>query len=176
VLAQPGALLAVGLLVAALVLPACGGEDDEPPGGPATTAETTGAAPDASGVEGGGDRRDQIPRASPVSSDEELVEAAVLTVLAGRDARSACGEAMTESFLRTAYGDRGGCIAARDPATLADRGTTGVRAVEIDGQRATAIARPQGGTYDGERLEVGLQRVEGGWRVDRLSADIPVGP
>jgi hypothetical protein len=174
VLVQPGALLAVGLLVAALVLPACGAKESEPPGDPATTAETAGSAPDASSGEGEG--RDEVPRASSAPSDEELVEAAVLTVLAGRDARSVCGEAMTESFLRTAYGDRGGCIAARDPETLADRRTTGVRAVEVDGQRATAIARPQGGTYDGERLDVGLRRAEGGWRVDRLSADIPVGP
>ena len=51
-----------------------------------------------------------------------------------------------------------------------------VRRLEIDGDAATAAVRPDGGIYDGERLDATLVRKGDAWKVDRLDADIPVGP
>ena len=40
--------------------------------------------------------------------------------LSSPDAEAVCDEVLTAEFLRKAYGDRAGCVAARKPASLAD--------------------------------------------------------
>jgi hypothetical protein len=175
-------LLAVAIVVLVIGLDRCGGEEDG--GEEATTPATTTAAPEPEPGEGepGGDREGATPAtdgpatASPGLSDPELAEAALLQVLAGADPRRVCDRAVTERFLREAYGGREGCLNGRDPASLARPGATRIGEPRIEGDRAELSARPAGGTYGGERLDAVVVRTPEGWRVDELSADIPVGP
>jgi hypothetical protein len=179
-------LLALVLAAIVLALGQCGEDESAGTGqgsGPAastTTATTTDgdATPRAvePGEDGGEAPDDDPAAASPAPSDEELIEAAVIAVLAGKDPRRVCTSTLSERFLREAYGGLQGCLNGRDPASLARPGGTRVEPVRIDAGRAEVVAHPAGGTYGGERLEAVVVRSAGGWRVDELRADIPVGP
>jgi hypothetical protein len=159
------------LLISALVLllGACGGDDEsateagptvetavEADGGVSTDAEQTGSGADSA------------------PSDEERIEGTIAALLTSSDPAEACDEAVTDAFLRRAYGDRAGCGAALAPAALARR--VRIRMLEIAGAGATAVVLPEGGVYDGQQLDVMLVREGDRWEVDGLEADIPVGP
>lgn len=155
------------MLLSALVLGGCGGDDEstEPAPGLGTAAEGNGGA----GTEGGQATTD----GDSGPSDEELVEVAIDAVLSSSRPAKVCG-GVTDEFLRRAYGDRAGCAAAIDLAAQAK--VVMVRRLEIDGDAAAAVVRLEGGIYDGGRLDVALVRESDGWKVDRLDADVPVGP
>ncbi len=104
----------------------------------------------------------------------EAVRVSLTAVLAGGDPEAACGSFVTEAYLDTAYGGRGGCVGAQAPAAVAK--TLNVRSIGVDGDRARAFVVPSGGVLDGQRLTVGLLLEGGVWKVDSLRADVPVGP
>lgn len=165
---DPRRVLVLLALLSALALGACGGDDEsgsdpEPPVGNAV--EDSGEA----GAEGG--QTNSVGPSGP--SDEKLIESVIDSLLTSLRPAKVCGAA-TDGFLRRGYGDRAGCAAAVDPASQAKAVT--VRRLEITGDTATAVAGPDGGVYDGERLDVVLVREGDAWKVDRLEADIPVGP
>jgi hypothetical protein len=169
--------LAITLLVGCFTLAACGGDDD----GDETTAAAPVTTPEAGGAaEGAGDRgEDDEPQGGGAASDQPLRSGQVIeVVLTGSESPNViCGELVTESYVRQAYGGREGCLAAQEPGALA-------RSVEIEdlgesGDSASAIVVPSGGPYAGVEVEVDLvadpQRA-GAWRVDSLFADVPAGP
>jgi hypothetical protein len=166
---KPPRALLLALLLAALALAACGG-DEEPAPEVGPTADTA--------VEPGGEAGTEAGQTSSGGgsgpSDEERIEAAIVALLTSPEAKEVCDDAVTGEFLRRAYGDRAGCAAALDPAALARK--VEVRGLEIKGDSASAVIRPEGGVYDGERLDVALVREGDAWKVDRLEADVPVGP
>jgi hypothetical protein len=87
-------------------------------------------------------------------------------------AQQACGDFVTEEFVRTAYGGEQNCIASRRPAGLA-------REILVSGgdeDSTRLVVVPEGGTYDGVEVEVRLIEEKGSFRVDRLEADVPAGP
>lgn len=96
-------------------------------------------------------------------------------VLVSPDPARACGELVTERYVRSAYGDRAGCRRAVAAEPIVRSLKFGEVAISPGGAAATSV-RPSGGVYDGERLRTELVLADGAWRLDRLRADIPVGP
>jgi hypothetical protein len=81
-------------------------------------------------------------------------------VLASSDPARSCGEYVTERYLKVAYGGRGGCVQAQTPGSAA----------------ATVEVVPNGGPYDASKVRATLRFDSNHYRVDRLHADVPVGP
>jgi hypothetical protein len=104
------------------------------------------------------------------------VVTAVLTSSHGRQAPPgyACRRLLvTDRYVKTAYGDRQGCVSAQ-------RGGGAARSLDFKevrpaGTHATAVVVPAGGLYDGERITVLLVR-DRRWLVDALRSNAPVGP
>jgi hypothetical protein len=84
------------------------------------------------------------------------------------------GSNVTEHFIHTAYGDTGGCINAQNEGAVAK--SLGSYSQKITGSTATVQVRPVGGIYDGEKITVSLVMEDGGWKVDGLKSNAPVGP
>jgi hypothetical protein len=114
------------------------------------------------------------PAADPVDDEAEIV-ATLEAVLAGGDPVIACGESVTERFLRRSYGDAAGCEAAQKAAEPANK--AGVTEIVINPESvAQALARPQGGIYDGQKLRAELVLDDDVWKLDSLRSNVPVGP
>jgi hypothetical protein len=157
-------------------LASCGG-DDEP------TQTTAPAETGASTTEDGGGTTSTSPGATPGSGepaadpvdDEAEIVKTLEAVLAGSDPVAACGESVTERFLRRSYGDSSGCEAALKNATPAN--DAGVTQVVINPDSvAQALARPKGGIYDGQKLRAELVLDDDVWKLDSLRSNVPVGP
>ena len=166
-----GALAAAVALIPALV--ACG--NDEP--AQITAPAETGAAESGdttTATEAGAMPAADEETADP-ADDEAAIVATIEAVLAGKDAAKACGEAVTDRFLRRSYGDAAGCEAAQSAAKPAnDAGVTQV--VITPDSVAQALARPEGGIYDGQKLRAELILEEDVWKLDSLRSNVPVGP
>ena len=81
------------------------------------------------------------PAADPIDDEAEIVKT-LEAVLAGGDPASACGDSVTERFLRRSYGDAAGCEAAQKAAKPAD--DAGVSEVVINPESvAQALAHPR---------------------------------
>ena len=172
-----GRLAALAAVIAVTPVIAACGSDDEPSqttapaetGAGESNAETTttaanpdpGASPDE-------------PAADPIDDEAEIVRT-LEAVLAGGDPGSACGDSVTERFLRRSYGDAAGCKAAQ--SGLKPASDAGVRQVVIHPDSvAQALARPKGGIYAGQRLRAELVLDEDIWKLDSLRSNVPVGP
>jgi hypothetical protein len=172
-------LLSLGV---AALLAGCGGDDDSaaptvtvsgPTAASTTTADesTAPVAPDDSAG---------TPEAAddPGADRPRAVEDVVAAVLTGSEKpETICDDLVTPDYVRTAYGDREGCIAAQDPGSLAE--SVQVSDVQESGDTANAVATPVGGPYDGVDVEVSLVAatdLEDAWLVDSLFADVPAGP
>ena len=170
-------------LTAAGVLGGCGESEsgsDEPttisvsaPSGSTTTAGGSTAPAPADDSAG-----DPSAADDPGADRPRSVEDVVTAVLTGSETPGViCDELVTPDYVTTAYGDRAGCIAAQRPGALADSVT--VAEVEQAGARASAVAVPAGGPYDGVDVEVDLVAagdLEDAWLIDSLLADVPAGP
>jgi hypothetical protein len=100
-----------------------------------------------------------------------LAVAGVLTKHATTE--EACGSFVTENFLETAYGGRENCEAARGSESLAEEVALDPKAKNT-ATHMTVI--PDGGPYDGVKVEVEVVEVNGRYKVDALVADVPAGP
>ena len=83
-------------------------------------------------------------------------------MIASGNAADACVRYVTSNYVRTAFGDRRGCLAAQQPGSFA--GSVSVSAIAVRSDRARATAVPAGGPSDGERIKVEL--VLQGWRLE----------
>jgi hypothetical protein len=155
------------------VLAGCG-EKSEPdvvaPVDPATTdaaANGTGGAGSQGGDQGGGGG------GGGQATPEEQVEDAVVAVIGGGDPADACSALVTDRYVRTAYGDSQGCRAAVSKQGSFD---VLVSAVDIQGSRASAKAKPAAGPNKGETINVKLVEEQGTWKVDSALSNAPAGP
>lgn len=180
---RSASILAAGLCVVALG--ACGDEEAETTQTTAPAAETTtSTAPGSTTTQAPADPEERDhgeSQANEANAEPERplgVEGVIVAVLTGEAApEQACGELVTQRFVRTAYGERQGCLAAQVPGATA-------RSVEVSeiseaGSEATAVAVPKGGPYDGLDVEVALvadPELEDAWLVESLLADVPPGP
>jgi hypothetical protein len=161
-----------------MALAACGDSEEEPATisvvttTPSTTPATTESVPadDSAGTPEAAD--------DPGADRPRAVEDVVVAVLTGSEtAETICDLLVTPNYVSIAYGDRAGCLAAQKPGSLADS----VEIIEMGklGTKATAVAVPTGGPYDGVDVNVELlpsPDLEGAWLVDSLLADVPAGP
>lgn len=165
-------ILAAVLAAAALLLAGCGEKDEPETAGPVVPQSATGTdagsttAEEATTTEQDGDQGQ--------ASAETLIRASIVEFLAGSDPALVCGEILTESFLRKAYGDRQGCLEGRRPGSLAASQQIGD--VRVMDSTASAVARAEGGVYDGQRLAVELVAADESWQIDSIDANVPVGP
>jgi len=153
---------AIAAILAAAVIAGCGEKDEPETTGPVVTAETsttqstTGdTTTTTTNAEG------DVPATAADAVDEFLVSP---------DAALVCDEVITAKFLRASYGDRAGCIAARKPATLAT--SAGIAPAGGD----VVTAQPKGGIYDGEKLTFTTVAAGGGFAIDSVKSNAPVGP
>ncbi len=169
-------------IVVAPGLAACG-DDDEPTQttAPAETgaSESGGETTDSGGAgeESGGEASEQDadePSEDPADDQGEIART-LESLLAGSDPDLACGELVTDRFLRRSYGDQAGCEAALKAAKPAK--AAGVTHVSVqDDSVAQALALPDGGIYDGQKLRAELVLADGTWKLDSLRSNVPVGP
>lgn len=134
----------------------------EPDAGPGAPEDEAGARDDDAEKDGSG-------RAA-----ERAIRAAIEDAIASGDPDRACGAAVTEAYLRDAYGDAEGCRGAQSTGLAAESVDIGKISIEGDGAR-TAV-RAKGGPYGGERLRAQLVREGGDWKLDRLRSNVPPGP
>ena len=163
-------------VVSVALFAGCGDSDD--PGettvsvtAPATSTDTTTTpgsttTDDAETTTGGEEAESGDGALGPI-----LAVAGVLTKHATTE--EACGSFVTENFLETAYGGKENCIAARESQPLASEVALDPKAKNT-ATNLTVI--PDGGPYDGARVEVEVVEVGGRYKVDALVADIPAGP
>lgn len=171
------------LAAVALIAAGCGDEssDSRPttvsvsaPTSSTTTARDEPTAPVAPDDSAGDPAAADDPGADRPRSIEDVVSA----VLTGSETPvTICDSLVTSAYVKRAYGDREGCLAAQQPGSLAK--SVDVGDVQEADASASAIAVPSGGPYDGVDVEVELvpaRDLDGAWRVDSLLADVPAGP
>ena len=141
------------------VLAGCGEKDEPATTGPVVTAETSTSATSTT-------EATTTTAQDPATTPAKAVEA----FLVSPDAALVCDELVTPKFLRASYGDRAGCLAARKPATLA----TSAGLAPANGNVVAAV--PKGGIYDGEKLTFTTVPAAGGFAIDSVKSNAPVGP
>jgi hypothetical protein len=156
----PRRIAAIAAAASLATLTGCGEKDEPATTGPVVTASTS-----TSTTPGGKDGNKPAP---------QLVRESVEAFLTSSNAAAVCDRTITAKFLRKAYGDRKGCIAARKPATLADAAVIDVST--SGAARATAKAEAKGGIYAGQRLDVTLVLQGPTWRIDQVDSNVKVGP
>jgi hypothetical protein len=169
---------AAAVALVAAVVGGCGGGN----GASASSSTSAGAAGTAPGSGGGGEstttstaQRGSADKPETEGlSDPQAIRAALEAALASRDPEQACVTYVTDRYVRTAYGSRGGCLQAQRPGSSA-KFLRSLNA-EVHGARATATTVPVGGPYDGSKLTASLVKEGGSWKVDGLHANVPVGP
>jgi len=175
------ASLIASLATAALLAAGCGDNSSEPTtisvSTTSLTVSTTGdesTAPVAPDDSAGQPEAADDPGADRPRSIEDVVTA-VMT--ASERPEVICDQLVTDAYVKTAYGDRSGCIAAQTPGALAD--SVDVTDIQQSAGSATATAVPEGGPYDGHDVVVELvpaTDLAGAWLVDSLIAHVPAGP
>jgi hypothetical protein len=160
----------IAVIVAVGLLAGCGEKSEPPTTGPVVTQTTTG---------GGTTSTTDTDTTAPDDngqSDQQFVSQAAISFLSGPNAARVCDSGITPAFLKKAYGNRSGCIAARKPASLAD--SARLSDIQIKQGTATLSADAKGGVYGkGQKLNMGLVRDGTGvWRVDTVKSNVPVGP
>ena len=162
-LTSVAAVIAVGSGIAA-----CGG-GPEPAQAPAPAATGSSESGSETAI-----AAEAEPAADPVD-DEEMIVTTLEAVLAGSDPVRACGDSVTERFLRRSYGDAAGCEAAQKAAKPANQAGVSEIVIQPDSV-AQARARPKGGIYDGQELRAELVLDGDAWKLDSLRSNVPVGP
>lgn len=101
--------------------------------------------------------------------DEAQIEDTIRTVALSDDA-SICTEEVTERYLRqtTGYGPPFGDDLCKDEANESTARAVEVAGIDVDGERAEALVAYRGGGFAGSTVRVGLAKVDGAWKLDRI--------
>jgi hypothetical protein len=157
-------LATIAVVLAAPVLAGCGEKEEPATTGPVVAQTTTAGTTTPNGGGSGGGQP---------ATDEEKVTATVAAYLMKAEAPGACTKLVTPQFVKRSYGNEKGCEAARKPSAMAKAVAFG----PVDfGMDATVTAKPKGGVFDGEKLEVTLINLDGQWTIDKISSNAKVGP
>jgi hypothetical protein len=150
------------MLALALAAAGCGEKEEPPTTGPVVAQTTTGKGTTQNGGNQG-----------QPATDEEQVKTTVATYLTKAKAPDVCTKLVTPQFVKRSYGNVKGCEAARKPSAMAKA----VTITPINGATGTMVtAKPKGGVFGGETLEVTLINLDGQWTIDRISSNAKVGP
>ena len=155
--------LTIAIAFAALVPIAAGcGEKEEPPTtGPVVTQTTTGQT-----------TTQTTNPSDDLQVERREIEQTVRTFLTVPNDRSVCEDLITPNFLKRSYGNMSGCLASRKPSAMA-------RSVSITfppKQPPTVQAKPTGGVYAGQKLDIEVVFIEGQAMIDKLKSNAKVGP
>lgn len=175
----------IALLVAALLLSACGGDDEgsTESTSAATMPTETNTAEDEDGSKGGEQGGIQIgPDADATSgptdadpSGEPLTEAEVRKLVerfVTSDDPADC-ELATESLLNRAFGGLAGCRALARSGVSAEK--IEIERVAVNAQEADVVIVPRDGPLSGREIEIRVIRKDGEAKVDEFRAP-GVGP
>jgi hypothetical protein len=154
-------MIATLVAAIALVTAGCGGGDEDRTTTQAGTPASTGTA-------------DQTGPKPSEPSDEQQIRTTVEKLLTSTDPGQVCEALVTPTYVKDSFGSVNGCERAAVPGSEAR--TVEVSRIEVMPGGATAKAVPNGGPSDGETLTVTLSFAGGGWKVDRLRSNAPVGP
>jgi hypothetical protein len=145
----------------AFLIAGCGEKSEPPTSGPVVTQTTTGTMTTTTGT------------TTQPASDEKEIRATVTTYLVKPNDPTVCDELITPAFLKRAYGNRAGCVAARKPSALANS----VTIKPLEGGTGTMVsAKPKGGVFAGQTLKVTVINIDGKWMIDKISSNAKVGP
>jgi hypothetical protein len=166
---------AAAAALAAVALASCGGGDGAETAVTTATGDTTTATQPTTtttGTEGAstGGGSDEVKTKAGTATIGQAIQA----VLGTSNGQACSREFATQRYLRVAYGGREGCLDAQSPESAATR--VHAPTASGNGNTATATVEPEGGLYDGEKLAVTVVREAGGWKVDAIESDVPVGP
>jgi hypothetical protein len=108
---------------------------------------------------------------TPAHTAEDAARAVLTT--AGT-AKQACDDLVTSAFVAISYGSRKNCLAAHTPDALA-------ASLDVVSSKKTEIGVhlvvvPDGGPYDGKKVEVEVLGAPDAFFVDSLQAHVPAGP
>jgi predicted small lipoprotein YifL len=159
--------IAVFAAAAVFALAGCGEKQEPPTTGPVVPETTTTPTSTGQATTGGGGGKP--------ATDEELIRTTIQDFLTVPNDPSVCDELITPGFLRAAYGNRQGCIAARRPAALADQVAILARKPGPKGSTIVTV-KPQGGVFDAQTLKVTLVKMGGEWRIDKITSNVKIGP
>jgi hypothetical protein len=113
-------------------------------------------------------RKKATPKPATPATPQATVETAFTS-----DGAGACA-LYTPRLLARSYGGLQGCESAVSSGGRAS--SVDVTSTQPDGARALVVAVPRGGPSSGERLRISLVRQGGGWRLDSIHSNVPVGP
>jgi hypothetical protein len=158
------ALIAAAAALALVPLAGCGEKQE-----PATTGPVV--AQSTSPIDGS-----TTTSTTDGRTDQALAGDAARSFLSSTDAEAVCDDVLTAELLKSAYGDRNGCLAARKPQSLAH--TVQLGEVQVNGTTATVSAKASGGVFgNGERVKLTVTRdATGTWRVSKVESNAPGGP
>ncbi len=160
--------LALAAALPALLAAGCGEKSEPPTTGPVVTQTTTGPTTTATTSTGGGN-------GGAPATDEELIRATITDFLVKPKDPTVCDELITPAFLKRSYGTRAGCVAARKPSALAN-GVTILARRPGPGRSTIVTVKPRGGVFGGQTLKVTVLKFPRGWKIDRITSNVPVGP
>jgi guanyl-specific ribonuclease Sa len=136
---------------------------------PGTTTTSNPPAPTTSSTR---DESTTTAEDAPAGATDPVIAATAVLTSEGTT-EEACRRDVTENFIETAYGGTENCIASRTDRALAQGLSLGT-AIEEGATHLVVI--PQGGPYDGAKVEVELVREGDAYLVDSLKAHVPAGP
>jgi copper chaperone CopZ len=105
-------------------------------------------------------------------SDEDKITSTIETAATSTDP-AVCKETQTLTFMEQTEGSRG-AEAEKECEKEAEAGegqpeSVDVSEVEVDGEKGTANVEFEGGSFDGQTLEVALVEEGGDWKLDELT-------
>ena len=157
---NPKRLITFVLVVATLLVAGCGEKEEPSTAGPVVTQTTTSGSTTTGGT------------TTQPENDEQAIAGVVTDFLTDAEAPGACTKLVTPQFVKRSYGNVKGCEAARKPSAMAKS----VAIQSAGGNGSTVTAKPKGGVFGGEKLEVTLINLDGQWKIDRITSNAKVGP
>lgn len=166
--------LAFGAVLLALAVPGCGGDGETPTeaSAPVAAESTAGVTPPP--VAAGTEEQEAPPLPRGTEAQFSAIHSSISAVLTSGDPALACEKFVTERFVRAAYGDHAGCVAAAVPASTAD--SLRPLSAGSNGKLYIAEVVVSGGPLDGDTITVLLVREGGVFKVDSMRSDAPPGP
>jgi hypothetical protein len=171
----------VTTLIAAVVigLGGCGDDDQDTPPAATEAAGTMEARGEEAVPEAAPGIENELPgqRDAPdreAADPEEAIRRVLDDALASADPALACEDAVTDSYVKQAYGSASGCRAAQGVEAVAH--AIELEGVEVADSSAEGTVAFNGGVYDGEEGEVRLVLEDDRWKLESLEVEIPPGP
>jgi hypothetical protein len=159
------------VFVVGLGLAACGEKDEPAPAPPIGAGQADAGGTANTGDTGDGDGQSDGNASAPTA--EQQIGKATKVVIGGNDPMATCERYATIVYVKHSYGNVKGC---RSAVPKQKTFAVDVSGIDVNGDTATAKAKPRGGPNKGETLKVELVREGDAWKVDVVRSTAKVGP